>query len=345
MEPSTASRGAGAGLLRVPLGDVQRELERVLLMLGFAPDRAATCARLFAETSLDGIASHGLNRFPRFVEDVRNGIVLVDAQPRPLACFGAWEQWDGGLGPGNLNALACTERAMTLAREHGIGCVALRNTNHWMRGGSYGWHAAPAGHGLLAWTNTKPNLPPWGAREVRLGNNPLVVAVPNGDAPIVLDMAMSQYSYGRLEVAALRGESLGVPGGFDERGQPTTDPATILASQRPLPIGYWKGAALALTLDLLAATLSGGQATAQIGRQPEESWLSQVFVAFDVTARAGAHAASVAAAVLEDLARTPPVDSGSPVRYPGEQVLRTRRENLRLGVPVDARIWTAIRAL
>jgi 3-dehydro-L-gulonate 2-dehydrogenase len=214
-----------------------------------------------------------------------------------------------------------------------------------MRGGSYGWHAAQRGVGLLAWTNTTPNLPPWGSAVPRVGNNPLVVAIPHGHTPVVLDMAMSQFSYGRLEVAALRREALPVPGGFDRDGQLTTDPAEILASQRPLPVGHWKGGGLALVLDLLAATLSGGRSTVEIGRQREESGLSQVFVAFDVQGRVGAHASSVLTTVLDDLVRTPPIDPATPVRHPGEQVLRLRRENLRLGVPVDAGVWAEIRAI
>jgi 3-dehydro-L-gulonate 2-dehydrogenase len=90
--------------MRVPLADLQGEMERVLLSLGFAAPRAALSARLFAEASLDGVASHGLNRFPRFVGQVKAGLVQVDAVPRRVERFGAWEQWDGELGPGNLNA-------------------------------------------------------------------------------------------------------------------------------------------------------------------------------------------------------------------------------------------------
>jgi 3-dehydro-L-gulonate 2-dehydrogenase len=96
------------------------------------------------------------------------------------------ERWDGRRGPGNLNAHASMARAIALAREHGVGCVALANTNHWMRGGSYGWQAAEAGVIGICWTNTLANVPPWGASEPRIGNNPLVVAVPRADGHVVL---------------------------------------------------------------------------------------------------------------------------------------------------------------
>ena len=100
------------------------------------------------------------------------------------------------------------ERAIALGREHGVGCVAMANTNHWMRGGTYGWQAAEAGMIGICWTNTMPNLPPWGGAERVIGNNPLIIAVPRANGPVVLDMAMSQFSYGALKSSRKRGEML-----------------------------------------------------------------------------------------------------------------------------------------
>ena len=325
---------------------IVRELVRVLTSLGFSEARARQSATLFAETHLDGVASHGLNRFPRFVRQVRAGVVHVDAEPTRVASFGPWEQWDGNLGPGNLNATAATSRAIALAREHGLGLVALGNTNHWMRGGTYGWQAALAGFAFIGWTNTTPNMPPWGTVSSKLGNNPLIIALPRNHAPVVLDIAMSQFSYGKMERLQLRAEPLPFPGGYDEDGKLTTDPGAILRTWRALPIGYWKGAGLALVLDLLAAVLSGGQTTHEIGKQKEESGLSQAFLVIDVSRPRGPDAvAQLVTAVIDDLHSAVPAADGSPARYPGESVLRIREENRRLGVPVDDEVWQAILAL
>jgi 3-dehydro-L-gulonate 2-dehydrogenase len=334
-------------MLRLPMSKIVAELSRVLAALGFADDRALASATLFAEAHRDGVATHGLNRFPRFVRQIKAGRVKPDASPVATARFGPWEQWDGQLGPGNLNATVATDRAIALARDHGIGLVALRNTNHWMRGGTYGWQAARAGLAFIGWTNTIPNMPAWGAVDSRLGNNPLIVAVPRGDAPVVLDVAMSQFSYGKLERLQLRGEQLPFPGGYDSTGSLTTDPSAILTSQRPLPIGYWKGAGMALVMDLLAALLSGGLTSREIGAQGgDEYGLSQVFIAIDVARPAGAAAAdALVASVIDDLHASRPVDAASAVRYPGEGVLRIREENDRLGIPVDEPIWEEIRKL
>ena len=229
------------------------------------------------------------------------------------------------------------ERALSLARQHGLGAVALANNTHWMRAGSYGWQAADAGSIGICWTNTLPNLPPWGSAEPRLGNNPIVFAVPRPDGHVVLDMAMSQFSYGALAAYRERGEQLPVDGGFDSAGRLTRDPGAIEASGRPLPIGYWKGSGLALLLDMIAAVLSGGLATHQIPQEPErEIGISQFFLAIDPAGLGPAGAAAeIANGIIASL--------GS--RYPGQRTLALRAENLALGVPVEPAVWREVQEI
>ena len=328
-------------MLRVPYDDLFNALHRAMLRLGLAGDRAADCARLFAETTRDGVYTHGLNRFPRFVESIANGSVDVTAEPTKTAGIGAIERWDGHRGVGNLNARDSMQRAITLAKQNGIGGVALANTNHWMRGGSYGWQAAEQGLFAICWTNTLANLPAWGATTPSLGNNPLVIAVPRPGGHVVLDMAMSQFSYGTLEAYSKRGQRLPVDGGFDSAGNLTKDAAAIEASKRALPVGYWKGSGLSLVLDMVAAMLSGGNAAYQIPPDPfRETGLSQIFLAIDPRSVANSQELTqIADGILNSLREATPADPGKPIRYPGEQTLQLREENLHLGVPVDPKIW------
>jgi 3-dehydro-L-gulonate 2-dehydrogenase len=333
-------------MLRVPFDELHAALLRAMQQLGLAEDRAALCARLFAETTRDGVYTHGLNRFPRFVETIRNGSIDIHAEPTRTTGAGAIERWEGHRGVGNLNAHASMQRAITLARQHGIGAVALANTNHWMRGGTYGWQAAEQGLFALCWTNTLANLPAWGATTPTLGNNPLVIAVPRPGGHVVLDMAMSQFSYGTLAAYSKRGQPLPVDGGFDTAGNPTRDAAAIESSQRSLPVGYWKGSGLSLVLDMLAAMLSGGLATHQIPRDPlRESGLSQVFLAIDPASITDPQELSgIADGILNSLQHATPANPDKPIRYPGEQTMQLREENLRLGVPVDPEIWRQLNA-
>jgi len=331
--------------MRVTYQDLYSEFVRVLVKTGMAPERAALCGRLFAETSLDGVASHGLNRFPRFITMIQNGTVDVHARPDRVGAVGAMERWNGRLGPGNLNAHECMHRAIALARTHGMGCVGLANTNHWMRGGTYGWQAADAGVIGICWTNSLANLPPWGVSEPRLGNNPLIIAVPRPDGHVVLDIAMSQFSIGGLASYRMRGEPLPVDGGYDREGRMTRDAAAIEATRRLLPIGYWKGSGLALMLDLVAALLSGGHGTHAINPEPTlETALSQVFIAFDVGGFGDAAALAAEVEAIVGYLQTPTA-AGEQARYPGQQTLATRRRNLAEGIPVEPSIWELVKSL
>lgn len=338
-------------MLRVPFEELRAHVERVLLKLEFA-DRAALAAQLIAETDRDGVHTHGIARVPRMAEMIRTGRIDPGARPECVASLGALERWTGHRGPGNLAAHAMMERAMALAQEHGIGAVALADTTHWLRGGAFGWQAAEAGFAALCWTNTLPNLPPWGATTPAVGNNPLVLGVPrhdeNGrDAPIVLDIAMSQFSYGTVQAYRERGELLPYPGGFDERGELTRDPAAIERTQRALPIGLWKGSGLAFVLDVLAAMLANGRATNEIPSNPlQEVGQSQVFIALAPSALTSMEELNrIAREAIDALHAATPITSGTMARYPGEGTLRIRGESMRLGVEVDEPAWNALKEL
>jgi 3-dehydro-L-gulonate 2-dehydrogenase len=319
---------------------------RILLKSGFSELNAEKCAGIFAKNSLDGVYTHGVNRFSGFVNNVKEGYIKPTAVPSLLHRAGSLEQWDGNLGPGPLNASFATERAMELASGNGIGLVALANTNHWMRAGNYGWQAARKGFVFIGWTNTTANMPAWGATNYKLGNNPLVIALPYGEEAIVLDFAMSQYSYGKLESFKREGKNLPYPGGFDKTGKLTTEPGEILETMRALPVGYWKGAGLSLLLDIMAAILSGGLSTHEISKDKVEHNVSQVFIAINLKSLKNYPAIENSIQqIIADLQNSIPEKETTTIRYPGESVVETRKNNLENGIPVNSTIWEQIKSL
>lgn len=332
---------------RIPFNELKAEFTRVLVKKGCTPDVAELSARLMAETSADGVYSHGVNRFPRVVEYIDKGYIDLEAKPTKVDGIGGFERWDGNLGLGNVNAKIAMDRAIELAREHGIGCVALRNTNHWLRGGTYGWQAAAAGCIGICWTNTQPNMPAWGARDRRIGNNPYIMALPREGGHVVVDMAMAQFSYGQMESTKMRGEQLPVPGGYDEAGNISTDPAAIEKTWRVLPIGFWKGSGMSILLDLVAAVLSGGRSTFKVGQLGSDEYsLSQVLIAIDARGIAGDEfLASAVNEVLADIKASQRVDPQQEILYPGEKEKMIRADNMARGIPVEDAVWAKIKAL
>ncbi|AWW32654.1 3-dehydro-L-gulonate 2-dehydrogenase [Echinicola strongylocentroti] len=329
---------------RVDFSELQEVLKQVLLHYQFSSERASLSARLFAQSSLDGVPSHGLNRFLSYLSYIEKGLIAPSAQPEVEAKFGGFERWNGHLGPGNLNAHAAMKGAISMAKSTGVGCVALQNTNHWMRAGNYGWQAVEAGCIGICFTNTKPNMPGWGGSEPKLGNNPLVVAIPRKNGPVVLDTAMSQFAYGKMAIYAKAGKEMPYDAGFDGEGNLSRSPAEIIQRELALPIGLWKGAGLSLVLDMLAMLLSGGQATFEVEEQGSESGLSQVFLALNpMNFGLDAWMDERLDEVINDFKKSGVFKEGSALRYPGEHTLHVREDNMKRGVPVDEDIWSEIK--
>jgi 3-dehydro-L-gulonate 2-dehydrogenase len=333
--------------MRLHFKKIEEVLYRILLDHGFHDHKARLIASVHTKSSCDGVYSHGLNRFPLFIEYVRKGLVRPEADPECIHAFGAIEQWDGHLGSGVWNASRAMDRLLTISTHHGLGMITLRNTNHWMRGGTYGWQAADAGKVAICFTNTKPNMPPWGGKDSRIGNNPLVIAVPKKDGShMVLDMSMSQFSFGKMNQYKLEGKRLPYPGGWDDSGKLSDDPARILTKERGLPIGYWKGSALSIMLDAVASMLSMGSSTYRIGLEDEEKGISQIFLCID-PGRLGAAAeqGQLLDEIIDYIHHVDLLDPKNRTRYPGEQTMKIRVEHQENGIPVNEDIWDSIMSL
>ena len=304
-------------MARILFADMQDVIAAAFVNAGMNEDDARLCARIHTESSCDGVNSHGVNRVARFVDYVAKQWVNLLGKPELVRQLGGIEIYDGHRGPGILNALFATDRAMQLAAEQGVGIVALR-------------------------------MPAWGGKDTRLGNNPFVIAVPRKKGNLVLDMAMSQYSYGKLQVTRLKGNSMLFPAGFDKQGTLTSEPGPVEESMRILPMGYWKGSGFAIMLDLLAAVLSEGSPTNAIDKIQQGSCTgcSQVFILIDPSKLGGVtFTDQVADSVVDYMHGSTLAESSTEVLYPGESALRNRNEQLEKGITVDDSVWKQVLAL
>lgn len=334
--------------MRVTFEEMKAEIKRVMLKAGLSEEKAELCAQTHTETSRDGVYSHGLNRVPRFYNYCKKGWVNPDGNPELVSQAGFMENYDGNLGPGITNAKFCSKRAAEIAKEHGLGLVALKNTTHWMRGGTYAWDIANEDLIGIAWTNTESSMPAWGSTEPSVGNNPLCIAIPREEGNVVLDMAMSLYSFGKLQVTRLAGEQLPYPGGYDKDGNLTSDPGVIEGSGRILPTGYWKGSGLTIVLDLLAAILSNGNTTAQMDIIAKGSCgsCSQIFIAINPYVFASKEeVATILNDTINQIHAANPVTEGRPARYPGEGTLKARETNNKEGILVNEAVWNEVCSL
>lgn len=330
--------------MRVSYEEMKAQFQRVLMKKGFGEKAAEDAAALFAQNSLCGMFSHGLNRFPRVVDYLEKGEINPDNLATTELSLGAFERWNGHRGFGPLNAKMAMDRACELAKQFGIGIVALGNNNHWMRGGSYGFQAADNGCIGICWSNTMPNMPAWGGKDRKIGNNPLIMAIPRKNGQhVVIDCAVSQFSYGKIEDCRLKGKQLPVPGGYNEKGELTTDPAEIEKTWRVLPMGYWKGSGISIALDLIATVLTNANSVSKIGTFGDEVGLSQIMIAIDPSkGNTQEQTEQIVNEILADIKSSEPVEEDGTVLYPGEPEAKNIADFMENGIPVVEEVWNSV---
>ena len=171
----------------------------------------------------------------------------------------------------------------------------------------------------------------------KIGNNPLIMAVPrsNGEHAMI-DCAVSQFSYGKIEDCRLRGVQLPVPGGYDTKGEHDNRvPTEIEKTWRVLPMGYWKGSGLSIVLDLIATVLTNGNSVQKIGTFGDEIGLTQIMIAVDPTKfNTVEETDAIVEEILADVKSSEPIKEGGEVYYPGELELKNIKENKEQGIPV-----------
>ena len=309
------------------------------------PEEAARFAEIFAGNSLDGVYSHGMNRFARYLGEMEIGLCNPKVtQAEKVSGIGALEVWDAHFGVGPLIAQQVTERAIELAKTHGIACVALRNNSHWLRAGRYGLMMADAGMMGICMTNTCMNLVAYGAKKPSTGNNPITFAIPRKAGSLVMDMAVSQYAFGKLEIMAQEGGMLDTPCGYDLEGNLTNDPKKITESKLMMPMALWKGSALSIMIDLMTSMLSLGRTSLKIGDPSEgEAGLSQMFICMNPAAVVDMDKAEEQMeTTIKFLNELEPMEGMSRVRAPGQGLEKTRARNRERGIPVTEATWEKI---
>jgi LDH2 family malate/lactate/ureidoglycolate dehydrogenase len=191
----------------------------------------------------------------------------------------------------NMLGQLSSEQAIALvaerAKRHGLASVAVRNGFHFGTAGY--WARALAAQGLvgMAFSNTRPLMPPPGGAERVVGNNPVAISFPSEGEPFVVDMAMSATAMGKIRLAESAGQPIPEGWAVDAEGRPTTDPAAAIKGML-LPAAGPKGFGLALAIDLLCGGLSGGAITDEVNPlygDPKQPYrCSHFFVGIDPAA-------------------------------------------------------------
>jgi uncharacterized oxidoreductase len=320
---------------------------RIFEAVGVPSAEAALVASSLVGANLRGHDSHGVLRVPQYVDFLERGeyqigveLLITREGPAVVVCDGQW-------GLGQIQAHRLLDLILPRASVLGLAAGAGQRFGHIGRLGEYAERAVEAGLILLATVNNHGSgqrVAPPGGIEPRLGTNPLCVAVPTEEGPIVLDFGTSVVAEGKVRVYHQNGNRPVPPGWLlDAQGRPTTNPSVLY--QTPLgsilPLGgahAYKGFGLGLVLDILAGGLSGGR-TCYPGA-PAAKGNDVLFLALDPALFAGRDVLVRAATELASYVRsTPRAEGVEVVLLPGDPERLTWRRRSSEGIPIEPGPW------
>ncbi len=242
---------------RLPAAGLHSRVTAIFERCRMCPSDATLVAETLVAADLRGVHSHGVLRVPEYVDKLVRHRVDPTGQPRLLRDSGTALLVDGCNSMGQVGSVFAMRQAIERARTTNLAAAAVRGSNH---GGAmfyYAMMALPEDMIGLATTNALPTMAPWGGLDKIIGINPLAVAIPAlHQHPIVLDVAFSYSSHGKIRVYHQKGLSIPSTWAFDTDGRPTTDAAKALHGLLQ-PIGEYKGVGLAIVMGILSSLLSG----------------------------------------------------------------------------------------
>ncbi|MGV9868679.1 Ldh family oxidoreductase [Rhodococcus koreensis] len=308
----------------------------VLEKIGVPGDDAALVLDSLVQADLWGHQSHGVLRLPWYAARLQSGAMTTVTRPETLVDGGALLLLDGRAGIGQVLTETARREAVTRAREHGVGVVGMRNSNHFGTAMYYTRRAAQDGCVSILTTNASPAMAPWGGREKVLGTNPWSIAAPapSGSGAVAVDIANTAVARGKIYLARNRGEEIPSTWAMDSAGRVTTDPAAAIDGVI-LPMAGHKGYAITFMMDILSGALTGSHTGTRVHGPYEADKVSgagHLFIAIDVAAMGSttAYLDSVGE-LIDEVKHTPLAEGAEGIFYPGELEDRAEHRNLDAG--------------
>ncbi|MEP3278266.1 MAG: Ldh family oxidoreductase [Stappiaceae bacterium] len=319
--------------------DARIFLNEIFTTLNLPAADAQAAADDLVLSNLWGVDSHGILRLPIYVERILNGAVNVNPQIKTIGGRGGFETMDGDSGLGYIIGHRAMDRAITLAGEHGISAVTVRNSNHFGAAGLFVKQATDTGMIALSMTNVGPNLVVPGGSKPITGNNPLAFGVPTDlDFPLILDISMSSVAGGKLLLAKEKGEKIPFGWATNKQGKPTDDPIEGFAGFL-LPLGGHKGFGLSLMVDILCGVLSGGAfqfgLNSMYAKPEDPSNTGHLMLVIDPGAFLGTEAfLERMGAFCANIKGSPMWDDAARMLIPGELEYEMMQRRLKTGLPL-----------
>jgi LDH2 family malate/lactate/ureidoglycolate dehydrogenase len=307
---------------------------------GLSQEYAEWISDTLIQSELRGIASHGIVRLPfycqRLIDKGSNpepDVRIVKQKPSLLLI-------DGDNGLGQIVGIKAMDMVIARAKEQGVCFAGVRNSCHFGMTAYYPMMALKKDMIGLAGSNTAIVMAPWGGGKSAIGNNPLAITVPTGKPyPLVLDMAMSVVSGGKVRLEAVKGTRIPLGWILDEQGRPTDNPADMFPNGTLLPMGY-KGFGLAIMIEILSGILTQAASLKEINLWFDKTStplnIGHFFMVLDIGAFLSLDSFKDRVdRMIDDLKSAPPMEGSSGIMMPGEIEYLSQQKLLNSGIPVS----------
>ena len=332
---------------RVVVGhrELGRFIRDMLMAVGAGESDAAVVAEGLVWANLRGGDGHGVSRLPRYLKIIERGEIDTKAKPYLSHDRPATFVLECGHGFGPVAAMQAAAIAVERAKTLGVCYGVIREQTHTGAIGRYAQWIAERGCATMIMGAGPALMAYHGARVASMATSPIAIAVPSSNGPILLDMATSTISNGKILQARATGQPLPEGTVLTAEGEPTTDPrkAEIL-----LPLGGPKGSGLGLMFEMLASVLAAApiQARALGPEKRTRHTGNSAMLVIDISAfRPLAdfiRDADDLAAILKALPRQAGFDE---ITLPGERSRRTEAKRRSSGIPIPAKLWAELEAL
>ncbi len=322
---------------------------QLLCHAGADPVCAQAVSQSLVEAELRGIATHGVSRLGIYLQRMNAGgidggdkVTILSESPSALSI-------DGGNGFGAHVATYAMERCIPKALETGSCFASVGRSSHFGTAAQYALMATERGCIGIVCTNLTGKIAPYGSTQAYMGTNPIAIAVPSADYPVVLDMTPSVVALGKIILAQKLEKPIPEGWALDNDGNPTTDP-TVARAGSLLPLGGAKGSGLAMMIDILSGLLSDGNVGPQIGDLYGDDSVPQGVGHF-MGAISVAHFTDLdtfcrRVAQMRQEIKTLPLAAGfQEILLPGERSHQQRLQYLEQGIPVPDAIYQELLSL
>jgi LDH2 family malate/lactate/ureidoglycolate dehydrogenase len=333
--------------------------------MGVTAEDAQITADVLVQANLRGIDSHGVARLARYVNGLRDAVMLARPEERVVVETPTTLTLDAGAGLGQPVSFRAMSRTIEKAREYGCGFAAVRNSNHYGIAGYYAMMALE--HDMIGFstTNAAVLVVPTFGRDAMYGTNPIALAVPAGERrPFVMDMATSTVPRGKLEVYNRQDKPLPLGWATDERGVPTSDAARVLENfvKRVggglLPLGGageefsgYKGYGMGLMVEILSAVLPGAAFLTSVypkdeNGKPLPANLGHFFGAWRLDAfRPLAEFKADMDRLIDELKGANLAEDAERIYVHGEKEFEESRRRAEQGIPLGAKVEASLKQI